>query len=340
MTFEPFLTAAIDARAALNNGPHDTGYRLFNGFTEGAPQLALDIYAQTLVINDHSESTTGDEETIKKASELVRAKLPWLKSGLWKVRSAKDEGLRNGSVLFGTEKDLARRVVEDGVTYALDLRLNRDSSLYLDTRILRAWAKKTLANKRVLNTFSYTGSLGIAAKAGGAGQVMHTDLNNSFLTVAKDSYSMNGWPIAKRDFRVGDFFDVVGQLKRDDELFDCVFVDPPYFSVTAQGRVDLAHDMDRVLNKVRPLVAHQGWLVVVNNGLFVSGADFMATLEKLCVGGYMTIEERVGVPDDFLGTPSTRHGQLPADPAPFVHSTKMAILSVRRKDERSVNDAD
>lgn len=334
MTFEPFLAAAIEARTSLINGPHDAGYRLFNGFTEGAPQLAIDVYAQTLVIHDHSENTTGDEATIKAASDLARAKLPWLKNGLWKVRNAKDEGLRNGSVLFGTEKELARRVVEDAVTYALDLRLNRDSSLYLDTRLLRAWAKRNLANKRVLNTFSYTGSLGIAARAGGAGQVMHTDLNNAFLTVAKDTYSMNHWPIAKRDFRVGDFFDVVGQLKRDDELFDCVFVDPPFFSVTAQGRVDLAQDMDRVLNKVRPLIAHQGFLVVVNNGLFVSGADFMKTLERLCEGGYMTIEERVGVPDDFLGS----HQGYPVDPAPFVHPTKMAILSVRRKDERGVND--
>ena len=216
--------------------------------------------------------------------------------------------------------------------------MNRDSSLYLDTRLLRAWAKKTLGNKRVLNTFSYTGSLGIAARAAGAVQVMHTDLNNSFLTVAKDTYSMNGWPIAKRDFRVGDFFDVVGQLKRDDELFDCVFVDPPFFSITEKGRVDLAQDLDRVLNKVRPLVAHNGWLVVVNNGLFVSGADFMATLEKLCVGGYMTIEEKVGVPEDFLGTRATRKSTYPVDPAPFIHPTKMAILSVRRKDERGIAD--
>ncbi len=338
MSFEPFLTAAIDARSGFFAEPHTTGFRLFNGFTEGAPQLALDVYGKTLVVNDHSESTTGDEATVKRALEIVRERLPWLTSALWKVRNAKDEGLRNGSVLFGTEKDLARRIVEDGVTYALDLRLNRDSSLYLDTRELRSWAKKNLNGKRVLNTFSYTGSLGVAARAGGAVQVMHTDFNNAFLSVAKDSYSMNTWPIAKRDFRLGDFFDVMGQLKRDDELFDCVFVDPPYFSVTVQGRVDLAHDMDRVLNKARPLVAHNGYLVVVNNGLFVSGAGFLTTLTKLCDDGYMTIEERVGVPDDFLGYPTTKQGSLPVDPAPFVHSTKMAILSVRRKDGRGVAD--
>ena len=279
MSFEPFLTAAIDARASLTNGSHDTAYRLFNGFTEGAPLLALDVYGQTVVINDHSESTTGDEVTVKAVAELVRSKLPWLKSGLWKVRNAKDEGLRNGSMLFGTEKELARRIVEDGVTYALDLRMNRDSSLYLDTRLLRAWAKKTLGNKRVLNTFSYTGSLGIAARAAGAVQVMHTDLNNSFLTVAKDTYSMNGWPIAKRDFRVGDFFDGVGALScrtcpqevfgHSDLLFDGhVASDAQLFE---RGHEIGAADEEAVVDDDQPPVVRHEWANLVEHPVEVLG---------------------------------------------------------------------
>jgi len=117
--------------------------------------------------------------------------------------------------------------------------MNRDTSFYPDTRNLRAWVKETLRGKHVLNTFAYTGTLGVAARAAGAASVIHTDLNRRFLTVAKDSYAMNGWPVVKTDFKAGDFFDVVGQLKRDDRLFDCVFVDPPFLSVTPKGRVNL-----------------------------------------------------------------------------------------------------
>ena len=55
------------------------------------------------------------------------------------------------------------------------------------------------------------------------------------------------------------------EVVREAPLFDCVFVDPPFFSVTEKGRVDLEQDMVRLLNKVRPLVAHNGYLVAINN---------------------------------------------------------------------------
>ena len=55
-------------------------------------------------------------------------------------------------------------------------------------------AQGHLAGKTVLNTFAYTGSLGVAARAGGAARVVHLDLSRAFLNVAKDSYARNGFP--------------------------------------------------------------------------------------------------------------------------------------------------
>jgi 23S rRNA (cytosine1962-C5)-methyltransferase len=336
-TLSDRFPAALEVRraAGLFDDKHQTACRLFNGFVEGLPALTLDLYGTTLVVNDHAESKRGDEALAKEAVELVRAALPFVSTALWKVRNADAPETRNGLMLLGDEKALCRRVLEDGVWYALSLRLNRDSSLYLDTRELRAWAKKTLAGKRVLNTFAYTASLGVAAKAGGASEVLNTDLNNAFLTVGRDSWSMNGWPPRRPEFRPGDFFDVIGQLKRDKRTFDCVFVDPPLFSVTEQGRVDLVSDMERLLNKVRPLIANDGLLVAVNNAVFVPGADFQAVLDRLCADGYLALETRVPAPVDFTGTEATRVGAPRVDPGPFNHSTKMAVLRVKRKDGRS-----
>lgn len=331
-TLATLLPPAIAARAPLLDEKHQSAARLFNGFVEGLPALALDLYGTTLVIHDHSEAKGGDEALAQAALELTQRALPFIDSALWKVRSSDNTDARNGAMLLGTEKQLCRRVLEDGVSYALALRLNRDASLYLDTRNLRAWAKATLGGKRVLNTFAYTASLGVAAKAGGASEVLNTDLNNAFLTVGRDSWAMNKWPVKRPEFRPGDFFDVVGQLKREGRLFDCVFVDPPLFSVTEQGRVDLVADMERLLNKVRPLIAHEGFLVAVNNAVFVPGADFQAVLDRLCGDGFVSLEQRVDAPLDFVGTDATRRGQPPANPAPFNHSTKMAVLRVRRKD--------
>jgi 23S rRNA (cytosine1962-C5)-methyltransferase len=95
--------------------------------------------------------------------------------------------------------------------------------------------------------------------------------------------------------------------------------------------VDLVGESQRVINKVRPLVNDGGWLVAINNALFVRGVDYRRTLEALCADGYMRVEELVPIPPDFTGYPQTRVAQPPADPAPFNHPTKIAVLRVRRK---------
>ena len=152
-----------------------------------------------------------------------------------------------------------------------------------------------------------------------------------FLNQAKTSYSLNGFPIHKADFLTGDFWPQISRLKRAGERFDCVFLDPPFFSTTSRGVVDLAENSAWLINKVRPLINDGGRLVSVNNALYVSGNAYMEDLERLCADGYLKISELIPVPEDFMGYPDTRSGMPITDPAPFNHSTKIAVMEVRRK---------
>jgi 23S rRNA (cytosine1962-C5)-methyltransferase len=329
------LERALNARAELFDARHEAGFRLFNGFTEGWPTLAVDVYAQTLVLHDYAAVPSTDQANapsdIAAAQQFYQARLPWLNAVLLKSHHAPDAAARKGRLLAGTT--LARKVREHGVWYAVDLQLNRDASLYLDTRNLRAWVLRKLAGQRVLNTFAYTGSLGVAAQAAGAARVVHLDLNRTFLNVAKTSYTLNGFPVHKPDFLVGDFWPQTSRLRRTGAQFDCVLLDPPFYAATSKGVVDMEKNYARLINKVRPLVADGGRLVAVNNALFVSGAEFMELLQTLCADSYLTIEDLIPVAEDFAGYETTRvEGNVP-DPAPFNHATKIAVLHVRRKDE-------
>ncbi len=266
---------------------------------------------------------------MEQALEFLQARLPWLRAGIVKTRNSPRAEEKRGKLLFGEKPD--RKIQEQGVWYALDLCMNQDASLYLDTRNLRTWAKQNLGGKTVLNAFAYTGSLGVAACAGGASRVVQLDLNRQFLNQAKTSYSLNGFPIHKADFLTGDFWPQISRLKRAGERFDCVFLDPPFFSTTSRGVVDLAENSARLINKVRPLINDGGRLVSVNNALYVSGKAYMETLEGLCADGYLKISELIPVPEDFTGYPETRCGMPITDPAPFNHSTKIAVMEVKRK---------
>jgi 23S rRNA (cytosine1962-C5)-methyltransferase len=326
------LEAALDARAELFDERHENAFRLFNGFYEGCPELVIDLYARTAIFFNHADEPSSLQPVIQAVQERLRIRYPWLKAIILKTRKAGDLASRRGVMLYGDQPD--RKIREHGVWYAIDAFISQDASFYLDTRQLRAWAIQTLEGNHVLNTFAYTGSLGIAALAGSARRVVQIDQNRAYLNLAKDSYTLNRFEIHQGDFLSGDFWTLVNRLKRADQLFDCIFIDPPFFSVTDRGKVDLVHQSYRVINKVRPLVCHNGYLVVVNNALFVSGAEFLSTLESLCASGYVSIEAFIPVPQDITGYPQTCQRTPPVDPAPFNHPTKIAILRLRRKDGR------
>ena len=325
-TFISLLSKAIEVRQFLFDPTHRSAFRLFNGFSEGFPDLALDIYGSTLVVHNYADNPEQNQAILQETIDHMRNTLGWLRAGVIKIRNGKTPEEKNGRLIFGEKPDT--RIQEHGIWYAVNLTMNRDASLYLDTRELRKWIMESVRGRSVLNTFAYTGSLGVAAMAGGASQAVQIDLNRQFLNLAKDSYSLNGFPIHKKDFIAQDFFPAVARFKAAKQLFDCIIIDPPFFSITPKGKVDLVHESARLINKVRPLINDGGTLVSINNALYVSGRDYMHTLDSLCRDGYLRIRELIPVPADFIG--NAVHAPV-TDPAPFNHSTKIAVLDVKRK---------
>jgi len=323
----PLLERALASRAPLIDPEHETAFRLFNGFTEGCPDLVIDIYASTVLIHNYADDPEQGLVTVKEAMNFLNNSMSWLRAGIVKTRNGKTQEEKCGRLLFGTAPDC--KIKEHGVWYAIGLTMNRDASLYLDTRNLRKWIIDNLKDKSVLNTFAYTGSFGVAAMKGRASRVAQIDLNREFLNLAKTSYTLNGFPIQKGDFISRDFFEQVGNMKRDKKTFDCVIIDPPFFSATAKGRVDQERESARLINKVRPLINDGGCLIAINNAVFVSGVEYMQTLETLCKDGYLNIREIIPVPQDFTGYNPV--SKPITDPGPFNHSTKIAILNVKRK---------
>ena len=331
------LEAALQARRDLFDVRRQTGLRLFNGFYEGWPELVVDLYARSLLLHDYAPSPAASQSWLPGVQDYYLAEMPWLGCVVVKQRRP---GQRSGGrarslsrVTYGERPD--QRLLENGVWYALDLLSYHDASLYLDTRLLREWIKANLGGKTVLNAFAYTGSLGLAALSGGASRVLQLDRNRRALALAQESYALNGFPTPPADFMAMDFFPAVARLKRSAVLFDCVLLDPPFFSMTASGVVDQLGQGQRLINKVRPLVAHDGWLVAVNNALYLSGRDYLGMLEELSADGYLSIEQLIPIPIDITGYAQTIQGHPPADPAPFNHPTKIAVLRVKRKSNPS-----
>ena len=304
---------------------YDFPFRLLNGFTEDLPGLVIDVFAKTAVIHDYGTEQYDHNEITQE----LCANLPFLKAVILKNRAAKNPDDRNGTLLYGIKPD--DRIKENGVTYALDLMMNRDNSFYADTRFLRQYLLTHVKNMDVLNTFAYTGSLGVAAAAGGAASVLQTDLSDKFMQTAKRSLSMNRIYFTNKNFLAGNFFPVIGKLKREKRMFHCIILDPPFFSKTPRGEVDLCAAPEVPINKVRPLIHDNGLLITVNNSLYLSGEEFLQRLNVLCKDGYLAIEETIPIPQDFIGPDPDYMRHYAISPAPFNHPTKIVVLRVKKK---------
>lgn len=318
----PLILSALRLRSAAPDG----AVRLFNGFYEGYPPLSIDRYGDTIVFQSFAKS--GLDPAIRNALIETFHSDPTVGAILLKERFSKAQRERNGVFLFG-EKG-CERVREFGVSYPIRLTLNQDCSFYLDTALLRKYMIENSGGKTVLNTFAYTGSLGLAALAGGARKVVQTDLNPAFLKICEDEAERAGISPSRHENVAADFFALTTAYRRAGKRFNIVILDPPFFSLTGRGRVDQERSFIALINKARPLVADGGTLIVVNNALYLSGAAFLSEIRSRLPGQYITALPPIPVPESFIGRCAS--AKLPADPAPFNHPTKILPLRVRRKD--------
>lgn len=305
-------------------------YRLFNGFFEGLPGLVIDRYANTIVIKNHNRQPETQKDSIELIVQFLTNEMPEIDSILLKTRHSNDPEERKGRFLRG--QTLPVEIKEHNVHYALDLRLNQDDSFYLDTRNLRTWLRQNSQDKRVLNFFAYTGSLGIAALDGKAAEVLQTDSNNDFLALVERSQKLNRYPDTMQIWK-SDYFKAVSRLKQSNALFDIVILDAPFFSQSRFGGVDLQNENISLINKARPLVAHEGRMVVINNSLFVPGSQVINEISQLSQSGYLSLDQIIEIPPDITGYPPSIQTAPPTDPTPFNHPTKISILRITRKDK-------
>lgn len=326
---EILLERTLQVRQNMFDPEHLSALRLFAGFYEGDPRLTTDIFASTLLLTAACKTVEEAGGLLDAAQRFYLERLPWLTCVVQKQRQADDPGLRRGRTSFGTE--VSGMIIENGVHYALDLRMNQDASFYLDTRGLRTWLKDNASGSEVLNTFAYTGSLGVAALAGDAARILQVDRNARFLELARRSAILNHLDLGRMKLRAADVFSEIGNCKKTGQLFDLVLLDPPFFSVTEKGKVDLVSESTRLINKLRPLVKDGGRLVSINNALFLPGQEYYQSLEMLCRDGYLEIETILPVPQDVTGFADTVVARPPVDPVPFNHPTKIVIMRVRRK---------
>ena len=117
---------------------------------------------------------------------------------------------------------------EAGLRYHLALDRNQNHGFFLDMKPGRDWVRAHASGKRVLNLFSYTCSLSVAAIAGGAKEVINLDMASRALATGRRNHQLNfdQATCSRASYLAHDLFKSWGKLKRGAP-YDLIIIDPP-----------------------------------------------------------------------------------------------------------------
>ena len=252
---------AIAKRAPLHDDPRQTAYRLFHGYGEGWPGLVIDRYGEVALI---TYKTSLEEDLGAVADAITEALGPRCPIVLAKGHRHFDWNARAVSreVLHG---DLPREPVpvrDNGLNLLATPHSHTSNGLFLDARPIRGWLRENSSQRRVLNLFAYTGSLGVAAAAGGARSVVHLDKKRGPLDLARENHRVNGLPVDGRGFLAGDVYQHLPRAARSGASFDAIILDPPPRVHRRKGATGAASQDFAELTKLSTaLLDSGGWLL-------------------------------------------------------------------------------
>jgi len=278
---------------------HATAFRLLNGAASGTPGLIVDMFAEYLVVYAYDK----DMRSLYGDFEEILAKVTGAKGIALKDRSEKgEEGREEGRKLFGTVPETAE-VREGPLRFRVHLQHPRNVGLFLDTRLLREDLITSCRRHDVLNLFSYSSSLGIAAAYNNSGSVVNVDISARYLGWGKENLALNGMSSDKAKFVTMDSEKYLDWAVKKAQTYDVIILDPPSFSRSKGGVFTFDEDYFRLVAKGLKLLRPGGRFYALTNFGGIGAEAFRKSLKDAldAMGGGDAAIHRLSLPEDFDG---------------------------------------
>ena len=217
--FSKRIEKALSLRKELRH--YSSAFRALHGENDGFPGIVLDVYADTGVLQTYSTSV----DSLGRYLASCLAKELDLKNLIWKFPTKRQSAFsKTGTRVLRGYLPNQVKFREGKMHFTVQIGEGQKSGAFLDLRSLRKWlSSQPLHGKRVLNLFSYTGTLGLAAEVAGAKEIWNVDISRGALETAKKFHTLKK---EKHRFLVADIFDWLKELP-EKEKFDLIIVDPP-----------------------------------------------------------------------------------------------------------------
>ena len=247
------IHAAYRVREALGlvNNEATNVFRLVHGEGDLLPGLIVDYYHGTAVIQAHH---IGMHRHVLEIANAIKASFGEKLSGVYDKSSETLPknlvGISNEWILGNPITDL---VQEYGSKYKIDWEKGQKTGFFIDQRenrkLLGAYSKE----KKVLNTFCYSGGFSVQALLDGAKEVHSVDISAKAIELTEENIALNPSILGRHESKVAD---VVKYIREIGDDYDIIVLDPPAFAKNLKSRHNAVQAYKRLnaeaLKKIKP----------------------------------------------------------------------------------------
>lgn len=197
--------------------------RLFHGRGKkflGLEHICIDLFNETILVTVYKE--ISDEDKIALTEMLTSLNELKIKNILLQKRYLKNQEIE----IIQGEIPNEEYALEKSERYLINLSRPQNIGFFLDMKIGRDWLRAHSENKKVLNLFSYTCSLSVAALKGGAYEVVNVDMSQASLNTGRINHKLNGLEKKSVKYLPHDIMKSLGNISNKGP-YDLVIIDPP-----------------------------------------------------------------------------------------------------------------
>jgi 23S rRNA (cytosine1962-C5)-methyltransferase len=270
INWQELISVAWGKRKSLWQDSSVDCFRVFHGYEEGSRGTVIEKFNDAAVI-DYKTDIRGDLPELTQALLKV---FPF-KNIIAKGHQSLGLSLKERTdILHGKDTDVTCN--EHELKFRVKLDATHNPGLYLDARDARNWLVNNSSNRRILNLFAFTGSLGLSSAYGKATEVIHLDRSKELLPRIQENYQINNVKFEARNFLRGDVYKHLPRAIKAGQKFDGVILDPPpkiYQSPYAKHKTN-GQDFSALIRYCTELLNPGGWVLGMLHRFDFSWDDF------------------------------------------------------------------
>jgi 23S rRNA (cytosine1962-C5)-methyltransferase len=274
--FRSKVAVAVAGRKDILADGSTNTCRLIFSESDYLPGLIVDKYAGHLAVQ---VLTSGMENVmpviIDELNKLLQPESIFDKSD---ASSREHEGLETTNiVLAGNHPPERVEVLENGITYNINIAEGQKSGFYCDQRDNRRLVAHYAKGKKVLDCFSYTGGFTLNALKAGAASVTCVDSSALAIETLKENIALNQLDPANVTTIQSDVNKQLRKFREEGVQFDIIVLDPPKYA-PSRSALDRASRAYKDLNRLGMLLLNSGGLLATYS---CSGAMNMETFKQV-----------------------------------------------------------